>query len=70
MLSVGSGVGVSSSSVMVPMASPSSMAAPTGLLRVTVNVSASSSMVSSRVGTLMVLEVSFVSNVRVADVLV
>ncbi len=55
MVRAGRGV-TGSSSVMVPVAVPSSMVAPAGLLSVTVNVSASSSSLSSSVGTLMVLE--------------
>ena len=57
MLSRGSvAVTVPSSSVMVPVAVPSWMVAPPGLLRVTVKVSVCSSVVSSTVGTEIVLD--------------
>ena len=65
--SPGGGVTGPSSSVMVPVAVPSAMVAPTGLLRVTVKVSISSSTVSSVVWIEMVFELSFVANVSVVD---
>ena len=58
----------SSSSLMVPVAVPSSMVAPTGLPRVTVKVSVSSWVVSSVVGTEMVRNSSVGEKVRVSDV--
>ena len=49
---------------MAPVASPSSIVAPTGLLRVSVTVSLPSSTVSSAMGTAMVFSVSPGSKVR------
>ena len=62
--------GGSSSSVMVPVAAPSWMVAPAGLLRSRLKVSFSSSISSSRVGTGIVLAVSPGANVRVPEVAV
>ena len=58
----------SSSSVMVPVAVPSSMVAPLALPRVTVKVSVSSAVVSCTVGTVMIFEFSLVSKVSVPGV--
>ena len=70
MFSRGSVVTGPSSSVMVPVALPSWMVAPLGLLRETEKVSVCSSSLSSMVGTWMVLELSPVPNVRVPELLV
>ena len=61
---------VPSSSVMVPVAVPSWMVAPPGLLRVTVKVSVCSSMSSFTVGTEIVLELSLVAKVSDLEVCV
>ena len=65
---MGSVVTGPSSSVMVPVAEPSSMVAPLGLERVTVKVSVCSWVVSSTVGTRTVFEASPGAKVRVRDV--
>ena len=65
--SVGGGA---SSSVMVPVAVPSWRVAPAGALKVTVNVSVCSWVVSSSVGTRMVIAASPGANVRVPEVAV
>ena len=67
MFSRGSVVTGRSSSVMVPVAFPSWMVAPLGLLRETAKVSVCSSAVSSTVGTRMVFDASPGAKVRVAD---
>ena len=53
---------------MVPVAVPSWMVAPAGLLRVTVKVSVCSSMSSFTVGTEIVLELSLVAKVSDLEV--
>ena len=55
---------------MVPVAVPSWMVAPSGLLRSRVKVSSSSSISSSRVGTGIVWAFSPGANVRVPEVAV
>ena len=55
---------------MVPVAVPSWMVAPSGLLRVTVKVSVCSSMSSFTVGTEIVLELSLVAKVSDVEVCV
>ena len=60
--------GGSSSSLMVPVAVPSWMVAPSGLPRLRVKVSFLSSISSWRVGTGIVLESSPGANVRVPEV--
>ena len=60
-----SGVVDTSLSLIVPVAVASPRSAPEALLRVSVNVSSSSSTESSVVATLTVFEVSFAANVSV-----
>ena len=62
--------GGSSSSLMVPVAAPSWMVAPSGLLRSRVKVSSCSSTSSSWVDTAIVLAFSPGANVRVPEVAV
>ena len=67
---VGSGVTGPSSSVIAPVATPSCRVAPEGLVSATVNVSVCSWVVSSSVGTRMVIAASPGANVRVPEVAV